>query len=240
MPPSKSFIETIVLNLKDGTDSENVPIGAGQAFGKLTNTLKAQHGFISQFYGPQIENPNIFVWYIEWESPKNHATFANSKESKIFTDGLGQVFDLEKAAPLMIYSRIGPNATAALKSETTEVSFSTVPKGCNKEEKTKLDEVREPFMDAIMKVGKLRGYGTGWVYKVIPNGAAANDGEDLAWHGIFGFASVEDHMEMRTIPEIAEAAQDTFKVSKQMKLRPSTVPGNDEEGMFHVHFRAGT
>jgi len=58
--------------------------------------------------------------------------------------------------------------------------------------------------------------------------------------GVFGYASVDVHMQWRTTPEHAKAvAPDPDKDASGVDLMPAlTVPGIDPvTGYFHVHFR---
>ena len=57
MPASQPVTETIILRLKQGVNLENVASGTGantspavQAFIQLTDAVKAQQGFIRQFW----------------------------------------------------------------------------------------------------------------------------------------------------------------------------------------------
>jgi hypothetical protein len=57
MPASQPVTETIILHLKKGVNLENVASGTGadtspavQVFVQLTDTVKAQQGFIRQFW----------------------------------------------------------------------------------------------------------------------------------------------------------------------------------------------
>jgi len=57
MAPSQPVTETVIVHLKEGVNLENVACGASasgspaiQAFVQLTNTLKAQRGFVCQFW----------------------------------------------------------------------------------------------------------------------------------------------------------------------------------------------
>jgi hypothetical protein len=57
MPLSQPVTQTVIVHLKEGVNLENVACGAGasgspavQAFVQLANTLKAQQGFMCQFW----------------------------------------------------------------------------------------------------------------------------------------------------------------------------------------------
>ncbi len=72
--------------------------------------------------------------------------------------------------------------------------------------------------------------------------AAAPDGQSIALHGVFGYASVDDHIRWRETPEHAQVIEDLEPLAN-LDLRPASVPGGSifvpGESMFHVKFRAG-
>lgn len=64
---------------------------------------------------------------------------------------------------------------------------------------------------------------------------AAPQGQMLSLHGVFGSASVEDHMRWRETPEHAKANQIMIRFRKDLGLGPSTAGGRE---MFHVRFQS--
>jgi len=67
--------------------------------------------------------------------------------------------------------------------------------------------------------------------------AAAPDATEIALHGIYGYASVEDHMKWRETPEHAEIVKTIADFVQQAGLRPAKVYGSS---MFHVNFRTSS
>jgi hypothetical protein len=66
--------------------------------------------------------------------------------------------------------------------------------------------------------------------------AAAPDGKSIALHGVFGYASIEDHMKWRETPEHAQAIEIMEDLGRNLGLGSANIHGRD---MFHVKFRAG-
>ena len=66
---------------------------------------------------------------------------------------------------------------------------------------------------------------------------AAPEGQSIALHGVFGYASIEDHMRWRETPEHAEAIKIMGSLVSNLSLGSADIQGKD---MFHVKFRKGT
>ena len=74
---------------------------------------------------------------------------------------------------------------------------------------------------------------------------AALDGESIALHGVFGYASVEDHVRWRGTPEHALVVERMGESDLgRLGLGNASVPGGnlfvEDSSMFHVRFRPGT
>ena len=79
---------------------------------------------------------------------------------------------------------------------------------------------------------------TGVVFEAVPKGhTAAPEGQSIALHGIFGYASIEDHMRWREAPEHAQAIEIMGGLVTKLGLGSADIQGKD---MFHVSFRKGT
>ena len=75
-------------------------------------------------------------------------------------------------------------------------------------------------------------------------GDAAPDGESIALHGVFGYASVDDHIKWRETPEHAQVIEDIGRSPlSNLGLGNASMPGGNifvpDSSMFHVKFRAG-
>lgn len=75
-------------------------------------------------------------------------------------------------------------------------------------------------------------------------GNAVPDGESLALHGVFGYASVDDHVKWRATPEHAQVLEEMAQSPLgNVRLGDPNLPGGNifvpDSSMFHVVFRAG-
>lgn len=170
MPPDQPVNETIILFPKEGVSLSNTLSSASaseislvQVFVRLTNMLKGQQGFIRQFWGHEVENPNIFVWSIDWESYKHVTAFTNSEKYQFFMADVNQVFDLEKAAPLRLYTSFTMwDPVAAFEAPVTEVAFFTLLDGTDEATKATVEDGSLSTLEAVTKVGKASGASIGW------------------------------------------------------------------------------
>ena len=72
---------------------------------------------------------------------------------------------------------------------------------------------------------------------------AAQDGQSIALLGVFGYASVDDHIKWRQTPEHARVIEEMGRSELGMLgLGNANVPGGNsfvpDSSMFHVRFRA--
>ena len=75
-------------------------------------------------------------------------------------------------------------------------------------------------------------------------GNAAPDGESIALHGVFGYASVDDHIKWRETPEYAQVIEDIGQLLlDNLCLGNARMLGGfilaPDSSMFYVKFRAG-
>ncbi|MCJ1474094.1 hypothetical protein MMC13_002752 [Lambiella insularis] len=249
MPTPPQITEIGVFHIQDGVNLEDVafrsPNLAAQAFAQLTKTLKAQQGYIRQFWGPEVEHPHLFVWAIEWESLAHHTTFIASEEGTAFTAGLGQVFDLEAAAPVIpVFTRVAnpEGATAAFRSGVTEVAFYTMPARPDDATRAEIDAAFGTTIRDVQAIGKASGAAIGWVFDGVPK-AIVSGADSICLYGVFGYASIDVHLKWRETPEAKKAAAtDEGMERRNLTFEPATVvPGLDPDtGYFHVKFREGT
>ena len=73
---------------------------------------------------------------------------------------------------------------------------------------------------------------------------AAPHGDSLALHGVFGYASVDDHIRWRETPEHAQVIEDMGRsILAKLGLGNARMPGGNifvpDSSMFHVKFRPG-
>jgi hypothetical protein len=66
--------------------------------------------------------------------------------------------------------------------------------------------------------------------------ATPSEGDWIAFYGIFGYNSIEDHMRWRETPEHAQIMEIFDGLNKTQGLKPADMFG---KSMFHVHFNKG-
>ncbi|CAD6576652.1 MAG: hypothetical protein ASARMPRED_007812 [Alectoria sarmentosa] len=270
MPLSQVVTETIILHPKEGVNLENVASGtrasgnpAVQAFIQLTDTVKFRQGFIRQFWVIGLHLAlSMHKLKKDWASFEYNSAFVNSEEHNSFVASMGHVFDVEVAAPLTsltflvvlltcgaesdsVYTRFTSDATAALAAPVTEVAFYTVPNDAREDAKTLIEDDVIDNTHPVITVGKSSGGAIGWVFDTKNAGDAAPDGESIALHGVFGYASVDDHLKWRETPEHTQLIEDLGRSPlENLGLGNASMPGGNifvpDSSMFHVKFRAGT
>lgn len=164
-----------------------------------------------------------------------------------------------------VYTRFTSDATAALAAPVTEVAFYTVPNGAREDAKTLIEDDLINGTHPVITVGKSSGGAIGWgeidpamcstallklfefdhcaVFDSKNAGDAAPDGESIALHGVFGYASVADHLKWRETPEHAQLIEDLGRSPlENLGLGNASMPGGNifvpDSSMFHVKFRA--
>ena len=75
----------------------------------------------------------------------------------------------------------------------------------------------------------------------MPHAATVPQSDGRWLHGVFGYASIDDHMTWREQPEHAKAGENFKDLEKgNLSRRPANVYGIDPiTRYFHVKFRAG-
>lgn len=170
------------------------------------------------------------------------------------------------AEPGPVYTRFTSDAAAALAAPVTEVAFYTVPDGAREDAKTLIEDDKIHSSHPVITVGKSSGGAIGWgefnpamrstalhlffesdhcsVFDTKNTGDAAPDGESIALHGVFGYASVDDHLKWRETPEHSQVLED-IKQSPlgSLGLGNARIPGGNifvpDSSMFHVKFHVG-
>ncbi|KAH6664273.1 hypothetical protein B0J14DRAFT_608181 [Halenospora varia] len=238
MSSSQAITETIVLRTKTFPDPAEGKPTFSSIFFNSAHTVKAQPGFIRQYWGNQVEDPTVFLWSIDWKSLEDQITFEKSNHYRIFKFGLNNAFNIEEFPPLLIYTKFDHDPIPAIEAPVTEVAFYTVPYGTKEETKREIDAVfaNVPVMEGVTKVGKSTGGATGWVSKTNPQNGGAVEGHTIAYHGVFGYASIEDHMRWRETPEHAQVIEGLSELSK-FDFKDSDIFG---KSMFHVVFKKGS
>ncbi|KAH8652642.1 hypothetical protein BGZ60DRAFT_419968 [Tricladium varicosporioides] len=237
MPLSQAITETIILRTKNLPNTVEGGPTFDSIFFRLVHTVKGQPGFIRQYWGNQVEDPTVFLWSIDWESIEDQIAFEKSNHYGSIKKGLSNAFNIEEFPPLLIYTKFDHDPIPAIEAPVTEVAFYTVPSGTPEETKREIDAIfaKVPVMEGVTKIGKSTGGATGWVSKTDPQNGGAREGHTIAYHGVFGYASIEDHMRWRDTPEHAQVIEGLSELGK-FEFEDSDIFGKT---MFHVRFQKG-
>ncbi|KAJ3752718.1 hypothetical protein EV360DRAFT_88472 [Lentinula raphanica] len=203
------------ISLADATRSSDTPklspSPAVKTFEELCETIETQKGFIRQYWVEANRlkiPPSSFGVSANWESSDHHEAFANSEGYNTYTTALERIFDFIKAAPLTTFTKWSSDPTPALKAPVTEIAFLTLPDSSPEDTKRVTEEALGPILSDVQKIGKAWGAALGWVSKTTPDiHEAAPEGHHIALHGVFGYASIEDHMKWRETQEHTQAVE---------------------------------
>ncbi|KAL3419310.1 hypothetical protein PVAG01_09532 [Phlyctema vagabunda] len=160
---TQSVTETLIVVPKEKISLDDAANESSRVFVQLTNTLKSQPGYTRQFWGYQVENPQLFVWSIDWESLESHTIFTKSEDYNSFKIGFDQVFDLKAVEPVILYTRFTVNeAFPAFQAAVTEVAFYTLPGGTTDEIKSSVANGSSTVIEQVQSIGKAEGASLGW------------------------------------------------------------------------------
>jgi hypothetical protein len=137
----------------------------------------------------------------------------------------------------------------------TEVAFVNMPAGYGEAEKYAMDNDMSHVGDEVKTVGKSWGSATGWskslsvfqpisnfnIFAVVETVPADTEpaNETIALLGVFGYASIADHMAWRETPEHAKIIGQMEKLAEKTGMTSPKAAIFDGRTMFHVHFQAG-
>ncbi|MCJ1310447.1 hypothetical protein MMC25_004111 [Agyrium rufum] len=236
--------DCIILYVKEGVKLGNATTSedpTAKTFVQLTETLKAQRGYLYQYWGHQVENPNIFLWFIDWATHEDFTTYTSSESFNESKKNLAEVFDVAAKPPMIFLTKFHDptSMVGALRSPVTEVAFYTLPDSTSHAHAAEVVDRSLGFvMSAVTTAGKAHAGATGWIFSSEPKGAAApTEGTAVALHGVFGYDSIEAHMRWRETPEHAQVMVAMGEVDKEIELRDADIFGGP--CMFHVHFEEG-
>lgn len=71
--------EIAIFPLKDGKYPDDSNSAAGQTLKDTLNTLIEQPGFQRAHWGREVENPNIFRLFVDWDSVDAHMDFTKKE-----------------------------------------------------------------------------------------------------------------------------------------------------------------
>ncbi len=71
--------EIALLPLQDGKNPEIQASAAGKAHTDALNTLLTQPGAQRVYWGRQVEDSQILVWFVDWDNIEDHKKFMISE-----------------------------------------------------------------------------------------------------------------------------------------------------------------
>lgn len=71
--------EIVIFPLREGKKTDDTNNAVRQGLKDLFDTLKDQNGFQRAYHGREIENPNTFRLFVDWDSPEAHEEFTKKE-----------------------------------------------------------------------------------------------------------------------------------------------------------------
>lgn len=71
--------EIVIFPLREGKKTDDTNNAVRQGLKDLFDTLKDQNGFQRAYHGQEIENPNTFRLFVDWDSPEAHEEFTKNE-----------------------------------------------------------------------------------------------------------------------------------------------------------------
>ncbi|KAF8850345.1 hypothetical protein BDZ45DRAFT_633090 [Acephala macrosclerotiorum] len=84
--------EIVYITLKPGIELEGTSASA-QAWADIIATLQRQDGYQRLYYGRTVENPNLLIMMIDWDSVDAHNKFMSLPEYTPFAQRLGLIIE---------------------------------------------------------------------------------------------------------------------------------------------------
>lgn len=169
MALAQPVTETKVFQVKHGFSLEDARGTANtndnqatQIFIQSTKLVQSQKGYIRQFWGHQIEDPRIFVWYIQWQLLEDCKEFKQSDGHTRMIGDLEKVFDDSNGLSPTIFTQWTSDPAAALQAPVTEVAFFALPQNSGEAPRREIDEAMVAVIKEVTTVGKSLGGATGW------------------------------------------------------------------------------
>jgi len=212
-----SVFKTVLLKLKPGSNAEKV-LG-GEAVVKVAGLIKAAPGNLGVYYGPQIEDPSIFLFVVLWASLDDHLNYEQAPQYKeMFIPLLGTLVDLSGGPPLKFTAHLTTNPTVALTSPVTEFALFALPKDSNAATKAKFIEAIGPFLKSTVSVGGSTGNSVGLLTDDSGDSRVPDLGPGV-FQAVIGYPSLEAHQAFQKTPE-----HDTGLKPVLQEFKASSVP----------------
>lgn len=71
--------EIAFLPLQDGNVPDDPTSAAGQVHAHALQTLLSQPGVQRAYWGRQIDDPKLLIWFVDWDDIEDHRRFTTSK-----------------------------------------------------------------------------------------------------------------------------------------------------------------
>ena len=71
--------EIAIFPLKEGKRPDDANSQPGQVLKDTLNTLTEQKGFQRAYWGREVENPDVFRLFVDWDTVEDHITFTKSE-----------------------------------------------------------------------------------------------------------------------------------------------------------------
>jgi len=189
--------EIAFLPLQDGKNPDDRTSAAGQIHNDILETLLSQPGVQRVYWGQQVEDRLLLIWFIDWDNIEDHKKFINSDAYKPFLDYFGNILGGPGKAH---HARFTPNppiaALSGSTSPTTEIVTNWFPTSYSQEDQSKFVKNVNSFVFVLEKQAKnYRASAGGWVDEDID--IPGTDEKGKVYVLLVGWTSVEAHMEFR-------------------------------------------
>ena len=71
--------EIAIFPLKEGKRPDDANSQPGQVLKETLNTLTEQKGFQRAYWGREVENPDTFRLFVDWDTVEDHIAFKKSE-----------------------------------------------------------------------------------------------------------------------------------------------------------------
>jgi len=210
--------EICYITLKPGVELEGSSASA-QVWADTIATIQRQDGIQRQHYGRTIENPNLLIWMIDWDSVDSHHKFETTPDYAPFLQRLKPILD-----GVHLHHFLPTPSPASVLTDAPVIEFATFYK-VQPDFKSSL----EKFTKALGTPEGLVGFAYGETIEETSKHSDQVEGkEDSKGKAVVllgGWESVQAHMNFRET--------ETFK--KYIGLIRGNHGGAE---MFHVPFKA--
>ncbi|KAJ9651890.1 hypothetical protein H2198_008854 [Neophaeococcomyces mojaviensis] len=191
--------EIAAFNLKDGKRPDDANSAAGQVLRDTLDTLTQQKGFQRAYWGREVENPDRFRLFVDWDSVDAHMDFTKTETYKPFLDRFSDIADLKNNVS-MYHANLKPHpATEALSdhvSPATEILMVFFPADYSEADQKKFEDDLKKLVAVIEKEAKTyTASAGGWVVEEVDIPGTSEKGK--AYQVLIGWQSVEAHLAFR-------------------------------------------